>query len=132
MRNIKFRAWDKKLKAWVVKGFHVFGEVTLFNVIGSYCYETKDERGSLDRYNDIEVTEFTSLSDKNRKEIYEGDIVKVHDHPTGVNSGVGQVVFNNGCFEVEGSLMLTIPLKEYGTAWTEVIGNIYENPELIS
>lgn len=75
--------------------------------------------------------EFTGLFDKNRKEIFEGDIVKVHDHPTGVNSGIGQVVFNRGNFEVEGSLMLTLPLKEYGTAWTEIIGNIYENPELL-
>ena len=84
-----------------------------------------DPFDSLEALNDLEIMEFTGLRDKNRKEIYEGDIVKCYDHPTDVESGTYEVVFNHGQFQAG------LPLSDWGTAWTEVIGNIYENPELL-
>lgn len=121
MREIKFRAWDKKFRQWVVTGFHVFGETTLFNLIGTHCYETKGEGDSLDRYKDIEVTECTGLP-KNDKDIYEGDIIRIRrpyrttQTHTGDNIPNGSytepmeaeietievpVIFRDGCFCIE-------------------------------
>lgn len=74
------------------------------------------------------VGQFTGLLDKNKTEIYEGDIVK---------SLIGKkdvVIFKLGCFCWDNQ-PLTFDrqdFKIYETEdWAEVIGNIYENPELI-
>ena len=67
------------------------------------------------------VGQFTCLHDKNRREIYGGDIVKAHDQ-------IGVVESIPGRFEVRW-------IKGYNSyLWqctTEVIGNIYENPNLL-
>lgn len=63
------------------------------------------------------VSDFTGLTDKNGKEIYEGDILDPH----------GKVYFSveNGAWMV-GELILSISASH-----REVIGNIHENPELL-
>lgn len=135
MRELKFRAWDNLHKEMIVTGFHVFGEYTLFNLIGQYCFETKGNKSSLERYDDIVVTQYTGLEDKNEKEIYEGDVVKC-------GYGVGIVVFNAGCFMVEwiddkeAYMEFLFSRKEMyarkDDELFEIVGNIYENPELIT
>ena len=77
-REYKFRAWDTRLKQWVVQGFSIFGETTLFNLIGIYCLENKGDGDSLERYNDIVVTQWTEHV-INGTDLYEGDIVQEGD-----------------------------------------------------
>ena len=66
--------------------------------------------------------QFTGLTDKNGKEIYEGDIVRYRD-------GIYKVDwFENGFY-----LFRDVRAK-FDIWWvdTEVVGNIYENPELLT
>ena len=120
-RVIKFRAWDTKRKQWE----------NLFGI-------TSDGM-ALDMYNEIEMphlelVQFTGLLDKNGKEIYEGDILKPVNPPS--PKKYNRVVeFLNGSFCYSES-----PTRGNRGYWNltqgkarlfEVIGNIYENPELL-
>ena len=78
------------------------------------------------------IMQFTGLQDKNGKDIFEGDIVKVNALYDKVE---GEVVFHecSWCFKVPISNFHETPFRKIGTGWygIKVIGNIYENPELI-
>lgn len=84
----------------------------------------------------IEITQFTGLKDKNDKAIYEGDILK------GTRMDITCIAsydsHSGGFYAKENDLVgyrLSIPKGEYGGGEMivpfEVIGNIYEKPELI-
>lgn len=127
MKQIKFRAWDKIRKRMVNSGLsfdyenYYSGNININN-----AYDERERQ-----IEDLELMQFTGLKDKNEKEIYEGDIVKT--------------IF--GCFyevdwsETFASFQLIKIVAD--TYWKfrdnsdlepktmEVIGNIYENPELL-
>lgn len=73
------------------------------------------------------IGQFTSLYDKNGKEIYEGDILKASD------IGVLEVRFVRGVFTFlwDGNLDDEFPTSCPTQEWAEVIGNIYDNPDII-
>ena len=109
-REIKFRAWDNKISK-ISKPFS-FGHILNFcdkNGIG--------HMKSPDDYH--KIMQFTGLKDKNGKEIYEGDILK------GV-SGNHAVLF-----KLSGGWVTDTNLPLWAFANPVVIGNIYENPELL-
>jgi uncharacterized phage protein (TIGR01671 family) len=136
MREYKFRAQKVTTKEWVYGTFviirNVFDEndqeekIMFFDnpyIHGSeiiYDIWIEVKRGTVGQY--------TGLRDKNGKEIYEGDIVKYHDHPTGMEDGVGSVYYKNGKWMAQWTM---IPLGDFGKAWVEVIGNIFENKDLL-
>jgi uncharacterized phage protein (TIGR01671 family) len=127
-REIKFRVWDEQEKQMIFEGFHLFGEVSIFHLIDQYLFETKGDKDTLERYNDLREMQFTGLTDKIGIEIYEGDIVKGNDNSIDV------VIFRNGCFEWRGEpLNWNVASNEIVPTeqWATVIGNIYSNPELL-
>ena len=113
----KFRAWDKENKEMV--------EVEL---LGKKVLLIKD--GEWENIEDFEVMQYTGLKDKNGKEIYEGDLLK---HPTGV---VAEIKYENdvasfvAVYTANDDMEMNHLDREI-IKKCEVVGNIFENPELL-
>jgi uncharacterized phage protein (TIGR01671 family) len=121
-REIKFRGQQINTKKWI-HGY-LYREKGLYLICENIRYAEK-EPILLDT-----VGQFTGLHDKNGKEIYEGDIVKYRDS---MGQHIEKVIFDKGCFYAGmhwGSSTRLAP-KLINTRITEVIGNIYDNPELL-
>lgn len=106
-RTIKFRAWVKEPHNCM----H-YSDYAGFESLNDW----------VKRYGG-ELMEWTGLLDKNGKEIYEGDIVEFSAVLDDKKKGRAKVFFNDGCFIANGIMPGPSPLK--------VIGNIYENPNLL-
>ena len=129
MREIKFRAWDKRTRKMVYTGFHLLGEVSAFDLLYQYGMEhgkRKDEPGLL-RLNSFVIMEYTGLKDKNGKEIFEDDLIINQSRN---NKKPIKVIFKEGAFKMKYQGIIPY-LTEYECLESEVIGNIYENPELM-
>ena len=125
MREIKFRAFIKELNE--------IREVEYINFLkkmisfpNKFC---KEYYLNAD-FDEIELMQYTGLKDMREKEIYEGDIVKLR-----ANHGIGVVKYYDewGAFVIE--YIKPRPLAVLGMNYykedIEVLGNIYENPELL-
>ena len=132
MRTIKFRA--KNLDGEWVYGFYVEEERQTFNGFEKKHFIVND---GYDYVNPDTVGQFTGLYDKDGKEIYEGDIVKAPylDPIFGdvVNNMFVNIVvgYNKGSFVLEYDGNLRVYISDlYDNI--EIIGNIYDNPELLT
>lgn len=116
MREIKFRAWDKKNKEFFVT------ENLLLRLDG-YLFDRENE----EELHNVEIQQFIGILDKKGIEIYEGDIMFNQNDKHNY-----QVMWddNNSYFMLgkNGGQLSKYVLGEF---W-EVIGNIYENPELLT
>ena len=146
MREIKFRAWDKRKKYMSqVNGFslvvHVDTGKTTKDVQLAKPFMKKDKYGGHPCYwarrDDVVLVQYVGLKDKNHKRIYEGDILGTPpDNVFGiVGFGEHNVIEDYYAYEAYGwylehkgkkSGILTEDLE-----FVEIIGNIHENPELL-
>ena len=99
-------------------------------VRGPVWYEDHDalwkyDQNTFEQNDKIELMQFTGLRDRNDKEIYEGDIVRVMGENWEVSYRPPQFVVERP--EKRDGRMDVRAWRE----WAEVIGNIYENPELL-
>ena len=131
MREIKFRAWDKiKKEMCELKGIDFIQEMVL-------CFPITKRSARAAQWRDIhsfELMQYTGLKDKNGKEIYEGDIVRIY-RPGIIETLLAVVKFNDGCFDIESISSATLG-RDYLKVYTanhavKVIGNIHDNPELL-
>jgi len=141
-REIKFRAWNLADKKWN-KVSDVFGMNDYFGNLGNGIIRFK--RG------DVVLMQYTGLKDKNGREIYEGDIIRVLERdwcskPENDDrtidqymldiSSIAEVVFDDGSFKLVSRIEGCNYHSEYAGYTSkrdifEVIGNIYENKELL-
>lgn len=125
-REIKFKVWDKEEKE--MHGPH---EIEYINFCDEFV--TLKIVGFIE-FEDTELLQYTGINDEENKEIYEGDIIEggyLNPLSNKFMSKKYIVVYDKGSFV--GKLIGHTP---YGDTWLhfikgKVIGNIYENPELL-
>ena len=126
MRIIKFRGKKPSNGDWVYGSLVSSKDIepAIYFQIGKGAVKTMDwvyvKQDS--------IGQFTSLYDKNGKEIYEGDILKVQ----GTDEKI-EVRFVRGVFAFlwNGNLDDEAPINAPTQEWAEVIGNIHDNPKLL-
>ncbi|WP_346216386.1 YopX family protein [Caldifermentibacillus hisashii] len=121
MREIKFRVWHKADE----KMYEVYG-------FAQNKWFLKGKQFPMPN-GSVVIMQYTGLKDKNGKEIYEGDICETVTYSGKPFGTIDVVKFSGGAFkltDIEDAL-LPIPLDDSDIQSVEVIGNIYENPELL-
>ncbi len=139
MRDIKFRVWDKQKKK-------IFYDVDCVSVSlgGGLILNFQEDESDVSEF--YELMQYTGLKDKNGREIYEGDIVR---HQSGFITQIGKgfsVVEWCECgwfyrwYQIEHENTETGEIEAAGWKYTkmydsdgcdDIIGNIYENPEML-
>ncbi len=141
MRELKLRAWHIEDRFMFIPRridfpHFMIGDPAKWEVW--YQYEDSDDSTpehfpleDISFYGDeLELMQYTGLKDKNGKEIYEGDVIALDGGGELYNFSVE---FEDGCFGIRTNGKDFAELKYYidmSFVDAEIIGNIYENPEL--
>lgn len=142
MREIKFRVYLDKMyyqNEYNEYNTNLVG-IDFFNKTVTFAaYTDGEEVDNLEKYSfdennilykkDLKIMQYTGLKDKNEKEIYEGDILF-----ESFGERYYKVIFENASFraEAEGDFdEYSFDLIDIVAQGCEIVGNIYENPELI-
>ena len=144
MREHKFRAWIDnemvELPLTALQYFDFEGSYALSFVVDGYAEFWAHEHygGSIkERCKNAPIMEFTGRQDKNGKDIFESDIVRTtfYNHAASSTIFLQEVVFEYGSFNAKSKEIniedsrCNVPL--YWCNIIEVVGNKYENPELL-
>jgi uncharacterized phage protein (TIGR01671 family) len=145
-REIKFRIWDKKYKTMDdvleldldlkvgMSGYRIDYDKDP----GEDCSPSPSPALNYFKFDEVILMQYTGLKDKNGKEIYEGDIVNIYHviDKKRCNEGKYKVKYEK---TISGFPIILQPFTDYDEeiggyhtpSHFEVIGNIYENPELM-
>jgi len=135
MREIKFRIWIEEFKKMIYPGSSEWPDIYLHG--NGKLYELNDHHIEMRKVLGRIALEFTGLKDKNGKEIYEGDIVMGDEYILGIIKYEDNVkCMDAGRFMIRNKDGYSIEDEpdtlEESDKELEVIGNIYENPELLT
>lgn len=124
MRDIKFRAFDKDLKQ-ILKVKEIDFEHRIVTLKISKLAIKKIP------FENVELLQYTGLKDKNEKEIFEGDIFVHNNHKFEVVWDSTRFIGLDNDRSGKGYCCYVDSHYKDGSSSIEVIGNIYENPELL-
>lgn len=132
MREFKFRAWEHGEMYYQVRCGGIFDEIPTSPTV---WIENRRDWVNMTGQPYTKIMQFTGLNDAENKEIYEGDILKC------IFNTYGHVFYHDGAFRVSSDQCeLNIEdIKTYDDLnkslivdnYLIIIGNIYENPELL-
>jgi len=121
MREIKFRVWDNNQIKYDITG-ELLGHYQTLNAFFKKCRERQ-----------VPIMQYIGLKDKNGQEIYEGDIIEIKNKICYITyetcTASYHLVFKGGTsyqyerYKLDNSMSVL--------EFFEIIGNIYENPELL-
>ncbi len=135
MRELKFKAWDKEahqIISWNLLSSMIDGErirvpertkLVPVNAIPNKSTIVFERQGNPFKTESFILMQFTGLKDKNGIEVFEGDKVTAWWFNF-TRTGTGTIKYENGGFYIG-----IMPLGDFEQL--EVIGNIYENSELL-
>lgn len=124
-REIKFRVWNGSKFFFTTDNIDIYPR-GFSDDFGLSFAVLSNERSSTSEQSyvkpELVLQQYTGVKDKNGKEIYEGDFLKDFEFP---------VFFRDGCFFVMIRYDFTeAALYEFDKTELEVIGNVFQNPEL--
>ena len=134
MREILFRAKRIDNGGWV-EGYFAIGKWYLdekerYAILPiDLCFYPHCEINEWIEIDPETVCQYTGLKDKNGKRIWENDIVRIENS---MDEGIGNIEFYGGMWYVDGEPSNSFhDIVEYDDGELEVIGNIFDTPELL-
>lgn len=138
MREIKFRAYSKELNRWMY-GFYGWsmGKNYITEIINEYPTLSDPGGCYIETFKEVEensISQYTGLKDKNGKEIYEGDIIQSFDSQDYEITHIIEYSDEGAKFTAKhkGFGDCGVSQKWISEFEKEIIGNIYENPDLLN
>lgn len=129
MREILFRGKSIEDNKWVYSD--LIREKKSFGKICTRIYRTTNNGWELIDVDSKTVGQYTGLNDKNGNKIFEGDIVDFPDRSDSESYGVVEYDTNETEFGIVYDSIYEGLGRQYHSRDIEVIGNIFDNPELL-